>query len=153
MKKTLLVSAIKNGSVIDHITAGQALNIVQILNIPTHHKIITVGINLPSKTMDYKDLIKIEDKEITEKEVNSFAFLAPQATINIISNYKIIKKYKVKMPKTIFHIIVCPNPVCISNNEKMESVFCVVRQNGAIELQCKYCEKIFSRDDIRKYNN
>jgi len=153
MEKTLLVKAIKNGTVIDHIIAGQALNIVQILNIFASRKIIIVGTNFPSKIMGRKDLIKIEDKEITEKEVNSFAFLCPQATINIIHNYKIIKKYKIKIPKTIFHIIVCPNPNCVSSNEKMESVFYTIKQNGTIKLQCKYCEKIFSRDDIKKYNN
>ena len=153
MKKTLLVKAIKNGTVIDHIIAGQALNIVQILNIFASRKIIIVGINFSSKIMGRKDLIKIEDKEITEKEVNSFAFLSPRATINIIHDYKIIKKYKIKIPKTIFHIIVCPNPNCVSNNEKMESVFYTIKQNRTIKLRCKYCEKIFSRDDIKKYNN
>jgi len=153
MKKTLSVSAIINGTVIDHITAGQALNIVKILNLTNHNKVITVGINLVSKDMRHKDLIKIAEKEITTDEVNSFAFLAPKATINIIRNYRVVKKYKANIPELVHRIIVCPNPQCISNNEQMESAFYILQKNGSIKLQCKYCEKIFWREEIKKYNH
>ncbi len=153
MNKTLLVAAIKNGSVIDHILASQALIIMQILNLSMDKKIVTVGINLLSKNMKFKDIIKIEDKEISPEEVDRFSFLAPQATINIIRNYKIVKKYKVNMPKSINKIIVCPNIKCISNNEDMESSFYIKQSNEVIKLQCKYCEKIFNQEAIKNYNH
>lgn len=153
MEKKLSVSAIKNGTVIDHITAGQALNIVKILNLSDHNKVVTVGINLPSKNMRHKDLIKVAEKEITPEEVTGFAFLAPHATVNIIKNYKVEKKFKADIPELVHRIIVCPNPQCISNNEQMESAFYILQKNGSIKLQCKYCEKIFWREEIKKYNH
>jgi aspartate carbamoyltransferase regulatory subunit len=152
MEKTLPVAAIKNGTVIDHIAAGQAQNIIQILDLTSHKKIVTVGINLLSKAMGRKDLIKIEDKEISQAEADRFAFLAPLATINIIRNYKVIKKFKVTMPLVVDQIIICPNPMCISNREVMTSAFKIIAKGKTIKLQCKYCEKIFDRTEINKYN-
>ncbi len=147
----LLVSAIKNGSVIDHITMGHGLKIVQILQLAAHKKIVTVGLNLPSRAMQHKDLIKVEGRELTPDEGNEVALFAPQATINIIRNYKIVKKFSVVLPKTIDQLIVCPNPRCITNNEKMTTVF-HLDQNEGVLLRCHYCEKIFKEDDIQKYN-
>jgi len=151
--KTLLVSAIKNGTVIDHIYSGQALKIVRILNLPDHKKTVTIGLNLRSKSKKTKDIIKVEDLELTAEEVNRVSILAPQATINIIRNYKVIKKFNVKIPKIIEHVIVCPNPNCVTNNDNADSKFEVVSQNGELGLQCYYCEKKFKESEIREYKN
>ncbi len=149
--KKLLVSAIKNGTVIDHIEAGNALKIIRLLNLPAHKKIVTVGLNLPSRVMKHKDIIKVEEREITEEEMNQIAILAPKASINIICDFEIIKKFNAKLPKQIEHILVCPNPDCITNQERMDSLFHVIK-NGTIKLKCHYCEKIFSQEEIKNYN-
>lgn len=150
--KKLLVSAIKNGTVIDHISVGHALKIIRLLDLPAEKKIVTVGLNLPSKISGKKDIIKVEGRELTSAEVNEVAILAPTATINIIKKYEIIKKFKVEIPTKIEHVIVCPNPKCITNNEKMNSLFQVEKLVDTIKLTCHYCERSYRQEDIREYN-
>ena len=148
----LLVSAIKNGTVIDHIAAGQALKIIRILRLPDHKKVVTLGLNLPSRAMGHKDLIKVEGRELTPEEANEVALLAPEASINIIKNYKVTKKFRVRIPEMIERVIVCPNAKCITNHERMMTVFFVRQQGKLLKLQCKYCEKIFGQGEIGDYN-
>ena len=152
MSKTLSVSAIKNGTVIDHITAGHALKIVRLLDLAGEKKQVTVGLNLPSKSMGHKDLIKVEGKELTVAEGNEVAILAPHASINIIKNYKVNKKFDIKIPKTIDYVVVCPNPRCITNNERMETKFEVSKNKKGVSLKCTYCEKQFDQEEIKEYN-
>lgn len=151
-EKKLLVSAIKNGTVIDHITTGKALTIIRLLNLLQHKKIVTVGINLPSKSMGYKDLVKVEGVELTPEEANRVAIFSPESSINIIRNYNVIKKFFVAIPEKIMHLMVCPNPKCITNHDRMESLFLITKEGKAIKLQCHYCEKIFSNDEISQYS-
>ncbi|MFA7653925.1 MAG: aspartate carbamoyltransferase regulatory subunit [Candidatus Magasanikbacteria bacterium] len=151
--KQLLVAAIKNGTVIDHITAGHALKIIRLLNLASHNKVVTVGLNLPSQAMKLKDLIKVEDREITTEESNRVAILAPKASINIIKNYEVVKKIFVKLPDTIEYVVVCPNLKCITNNENMNSKFNVIKEKDGIKLKCHYCEKIFKQEEIKEYKN
>ncbi|KKR99090.1 MAG: Aspartate carbamoyltransferase regulatory chain [Candidatus Magasanikbacteria bacterium GW2011_GWC2_41_17] len=149
--KKLLVSAIKNGTVIDHINAGQALKIIRFLNLAAQNKLVTVGLNLPSKLMKIKDLIKVEDWEISLEEANQVALIAPQSTINIIKNYTVTKKFALKLPEKIEHLLVCPNPKCITNHEPMDSFFYVKLRKQKVEVSCKYCEKQFALDEIKDY--
>lgn len=149
----LLVAAIKNGTVIDHITAGQALKIIRLLNLPEHEKRVTVGLNLPSRVMGKKDLIKVEGKELAREDINRVAIFSPQSTINIIKDYKIVKKFRAEIPETIEYVVVCPNPKCVTNNEKMNSKFHVIVKKEKIRLKCHYCEKVFGQDEIMEYKN
>lgn len=148
--KELMVAAIKNGTVIDHIAAGQALKIVRFLNLPNHKKVVTIGLNLPSRAMGNKDLIKVEGRELTPEEANEVSLIAPKATVNIIRNYKIAKKFKLQLPKSIAKFIVCPNLKCITNFERMDTLFNVEEKHG--RLRCAYCEKVFLPNEIEKYN-
>ncbi|KKP59601.1 MAG: Aspartate carbamoyltransferase regulatory chain [Candidatus Magasanikbacteria bacterium GW2011_GWC2_34_16] len=152
-KNKLLVTAIKDGTVIDHITAAHALKIIRLLNLADHNKRVTVGLNLPSKTMGLKDLIKVEGRELTEEEIKRVAILAPEATINIIKNYQIAKKFHAEIPDVIEYVVVCPNPICITNNENMDSKFIVKKEKNNIKLKCWYCEKTFPQEEIRDYKN
>jgi aspartate carbamoyltransferase regulatory subunit len=147
-EKTLAVSAIRNGTVIDHIHAGQALKIVDLLHLAKHHKQVTLGLNLPSKSLQYKDIIKVEDREISDNEASQLAIISPQATINIIKEYKVAKKYQVFLPDTISSIVCCPNPRCITNHEPMKGSFIVKQQINKIFLQCKFCRKRFLQNLI-----
>ena len=78
-RKTLAVAAIKNGTVIDHITAGHALRIVKFFNLKSHHKPITLGLNLPSGSMEYKDIIKIEEWELMPDQANQMLYSCSQS--------------------------------------------------------------------------
>ncbi|RLF31243.1 MAG: aspartate carbamoyltransferase regulatory subunit [Thermoplasmata archaeon] len=146
--KELRVQPIKNGTVIDHIPAGMALKVLHILGIP--HKgaesIVSVAMNVRSKIMGKKDIVKVEDRELEPKEVDKIALIAPRATINIIRDYEVVEKHRVKLPKEVIGILKCPNPTCISNsNEPIESRFIVINDNPP-RLRCYYCER--EPDDI-----
>lgn len=151
--KQLLVSAIKDGTVIDHIKAGHALKIIRLLNLAEHNKLVTVGLNLPSKATKIKDLIKVEGRELTPEEINRIAIFAPQGTINIIKNYEVAKKFHAEIPDIVEYVIVCPNPKCITNHEHIDSKFHVLEDKGEITLKCHYCEKGFTEKEIKEYKN
>jgi len=145
----LHVSKIKNGTVIDHITSGHALDVVKILGITGREKkVITIAINVPSKRFKRKDIVKIEGRELNPQEVHKIALLAPHATINIIRGYSVLKKQRVKLPKVIENIIKCANPACISNsNEPVQAKFYVENEEPLI-LKCHYCGYIMEKRDV-----
>jgi len=141
-KKELKIPLIKEGTVIDHITAGNAVKVLHILGIPERTKsVVSVAMNVKSK-IGKKDIVKVENRELDPKEVNKIALIAPKATINIIRNYEVFKKYHVHIPDEIVGIVRCPNPTCISNskNEPIESRFRVVSKDP-IRIKCYYCER------------
>jgi aspartate carbamoyltransferase regulatory subunit len=148
---TLRVSKIKDGTVIDHITAGHALEVLKILGITDHVKgIVTVGMNVPSKTLGLKDMVKIEGRELESEEVDKIALLAPHASINIIRNYKVVDKQLVKLPKVIHETVKCANPACISNSkEPVKSTFYVDKEEP-LRVRCHYCGYIMEKQDIPK---
>jgi len=144
MKKELKIVPIKNGTVIDHITAGQALNVLKILEINGRtDAVVSVVINVRSKKMGRKDIVKVEDRELKPDEVDKIALIAPNATINIIQDSEVAGKHKVYLPESIEGIIRCANPNCISNAEKepVMSKFVTVSENPP-QFRCFYCERI-----------
>jgi aspartate carbamoyltransferase regulatory subunit len=151
MSKTLSVAAIKEGTVIDHIPAGYAFIILQLLKLSQGKHRISLGLNFTSSSMALKDLIKIENRVLTEKEAHDIAVFAPQATINIIKNYHISSKILAKLPDAVAHILVCPNPRCITNCETADTLFHIEEHKQQILLHCHFCEKIFERNDIKDY--
>lgn len=151
MTKTLSVSAIKNGTVIDHIPAGQALKIIRLLKITNNKHKATLGLNLTSKSLGLKDLIKIEGRFLKEHEANEITIFAPEATINIIENFEVIKKITTCLPETITNFLVCPNTQCITHTEPVSNCFFTEEYRKTVKLQCKYCEKQFDLDHITEY--
>lgn len=145
----LHVSKIKNGTVIDHITGGHALDVVKILGITGRETDpITIAIRVPSKLLKAKDIVKIEGRELKPQEVAKIALLAPHATINIIRDYKVVRKEEVKLPKVIENILRCANPACISNsNEPVETKFYVDGEDPLM-LKCHYCGYIMEKKDV-----
>ena len=148
---TLRVSKIKDGTVIDHINAGHALDVLKILGITDYVKgVVTVGMNVPSKTLVLKDMVKIEGRELKSEEVDKIALLAPHASINIIRNYKVVDKQLVRLPKVIRETVKCINPACISNSkEPVKSTF-YVDNKDPLQLRCHYCGYIMEKQDIPK---
>jgi len=148
--KAYKVYKIENGTVIDHIPAGKGLQVIKVLGLgkKTNNYFIALGMNLQSKKHDYKDLVKIENKELSEEEINKIALLAPIATMNIIRNSRIAKKYTVRIPENINGIIKCSNPNCITNNEQnITTKFCLIQKNP-LKIRCHYCERAMVSGDI-----
>ncbi|MGC9330603.1 MAG: aspartate carbamoyltransferase regulatory subunit [Bacteroidales bacterium] len=140
-KEKLTVSAIKNGTVIDHIPAENLFKALSILHIDIMNTTITIGNNLASSKLGKKGIIKIADKHPSAEDMNKIALVAPTARINIIHDYEVVDKYNVKIPDQIHGIFKCMNPKCITNFEKMTTKFDVIEKNGKLQLKCRYCEK------------
>ncbi|WP_292520453.1 aspartate carbamoyltransferase regulatory subunit [Methanoculleus sp.] len=140
----LIISPIKNGTVIDHITAGEALNVLRILGITgSTRECLSIATNVKSKRMGRKDIVKIENRELCTEEVDRIALLAPQAKINIIRDFQVVEKKGVEIPKVLKGVVRCPNPGCITNaNEPVESTFEVLPKG----LHCLYCDWLVKND-------
>lgn len=146
--KEMKVKPIKNGTVIDHITANKALNVLKILNLPDKKSKVTIAINVLSPNMGSKDIVKIENRELDPSEVDKIALIAPNATINIIRDYEIVDKGKIQLLDEIKGLLKCPNPNCITNTpEPVINRFYVIEKEPVI-LRCHYCDRIIEEDEI-----
>jgi aspartate carbamoyltransferase regulatory subunit len=147
--KEVKVKRIKNGTVIDHITGGQALNVLQIIGVRKEFPkaVLTVAMNVPSKKMKTKDIVKIEGRELKGQEVDKISLISPNASINIIRDYEVRDKKNVSLPKTLVGVLSCDNPNCITNFEKTKTLF-AVEEISPIKLRCSFCERTMSEREI-----
>ena len=136
------VRAIENGTVIDHIPSDQLFKIIRIMQLDRAPQRITFGINLESKRMGSKAIIKIAARYCLDKEINRIALFAPMAMVNTIKDFEVIEKRKVTVPERIEGFVRCANPKCITNNEPVRTAFDVMNHDGQISLRCRYCEKV-----------
>jgi aspartate carbamoyltransferase regulatory subunit len=147
--KELRVSKIKDGTVIDHINGGYALDVVKILGITGQEKrVMTIAINVPSQRFKVKDIVKIEGRALSPREVNRIALVAPHASINIIRNYAVVEKLEVKLPKIIEGIVKCANPTCISNSDEPVVTKFYVKSEEPLTLKCHYCGHILEKAEV-----
>jgi aspartate carbamoyltransferase regulatory subunit len=137
----LEVSAIKDGTVIDHIPAGNLFKVINILRLEQIKETITFGTNFQSEKLGKKAIIKLSNVFFKDNDINRIALVAPAAKLNIIKDYKVIEKRIVEVPDEIQGIVKCVNPKCITNNERIVTKFSVVDRKK-IQLRCHYCEKI-----------
>ena len=147
IKKKLAVAALKNGTVIDHIPAQSLFKVVSLLGIENLKSSVTIGYNLDSKKLGKKGILKVADVFFEEDILNRLALLAPNVNVNIINDYKVVKKYKVTLPDDIVGIVRCNNPKCITNNEPMPTRFHVEDKDN-VQLRCHYCERTVCKDEI-----
>ncbi len=140
--KELVVSALENGTVLDHIPAENVYKALDILNLKGIENQITIGINLSSKLSGKKGIIKIEDKFFEDEELNKLALIAPKATVNVIRDFKVVEKKKLVMPEEIHGIAKCRNPKCVTNHQPIKTWFKTIEEGNEISLLCHYCEKI-----------
>jgi len=141
----LQVEAICNGTVIDHIPAHIGIKVLKLFEMHNTEERVTIGLNLPSSALGAKDLLKIENVFITEAQAKKLALYAPNATVNQIEDYKVVKKLALSLPETINGVFECPNSNCISHNEPVDSSFRLIQRGQDVRLKCKYCEKAYSR--------
>lgn len=150
-EKTLIVNKIKEGTVIDHIPAGRALAVLNILGIKGKEGYsVALVMNVESRKIGRKDIVKIEGKFLDERETNLITLIAPTATVNIIQDYEVVEKRKLKLPEVIKGLLKCPNTSCISNNDpEAYSKFRVV-SSSPLKLKCEYCEIFISEDEVMR---
>ena len=141
--------SIREGVVIDHIPARKALEVLSILGIEQDRdSIISIGINFTSKKAGRKDVIKIENKELSKEELNKITLIAPHATVNIIKNHEVAEKVKIVIPEKFEQIIRCPNPKCITSYEKTASRF-ITMNKDPLKVKCYFCERTFDKEDVK----
>lgn len=140
--RELRVTPIKNGTVIDHIPAGMALKVLRILGIGDNvGSTVTVAMHVPSRVMGWKDIVKVEDRELGARELDKIALIAPTASVNVIRNYNVAEKHHVALPDRVYGILKCGNPNCISNTkEPVDSEF-LVRSKSPLRVFCKFCDR------------
>jgi aspartate carbamoyltransferase regulatory subunit len=146
-KKQLQVSAIENGTVIDHIPAKSLFKVISILGLDKIECPITFGTNLESKRLGCKAIIKISDVFFEDEDINKIALVAPAAKLNIIRNYNVVEKKVLGVPSEIKGIVKCINPKCITNHEAIVTKFSVISRDE-VTLKCKYCEKVMDQEHI-----
>ncbi|MBP8813051.1 MAG: aspartate carbamoyltransferase regulatory subunit [Laribacter sp.] len=146
---TLKVEALKDGTAIDHIPAGVGTKVLRMFGLMESGERLYVGLNLPSRRLGKKDLIKVENILLTAEQANQLALFAPNATVNVIRNFEVVEKHKLELPNQIEGVFSCPNSNCISHNEPVRSRFSVRRaKDGGVRMKCHYCEKSFSQDIV-----
>ena len=143
------VTAIRNGTVIDHIPGGMVLQALQIFNVDGRHSNpISLVMNVPSRKLGTKDILKIEDRELSESESQKLALLSPGSHVNIIRNFVVAEKNVAELPKTISDMALCPNENCISNNERgAKTKFNIIKGNP-LSIQCVYCGRKIAQNKI-----
>ena len=146
-KELLQVSAVENGTVIDHIPARKLFDVINVLGIDSCDNTITFGNNLASNKLGKKAIIKISDKFLVDEEIDKLALVAPSVKINIIRDFEVVEKKTVNVPKRVLGIARCVNPQCITNNQNVKTKFDVVGR-APIVLRCLYCEKLTDQEHI-----
>lgn len=146
-KKELQVSAVENGTVIDHIPADKLFDVINVLGIQDCKSTMTFGYNLNSNKLGKKSIIKISDRFLKDNEINKLALVAPSAKINIIRNFEVTEKKMVNIPDHIEGIVKCVNPKCITNHQQVRTKFDVVG-SSPIVLKCLYCEKLNDQEHM-----
>ena len=145
--KQLSVSAIENGTVIDHIPASSLFKVIQILGLDKINNQITFGTNLESGKLGRKAIIKLAGIFFEDDDINRIALVAPEAKLNIIKGYEVVEKSIVEVPDEIIGIAKCVNPKCITNFEAVTTKFTVVSKKE-VALKCHYCEKITDQEHM-----
>ncbi|MBN1338192.1 MAG: aspartate carbamoyltransferase regulatory subunit [Bacteroidales bacterium] len=143
----LKVSAIENGTVIDHIPPESVFQVIHILGLSAIQNQIMVGTYLDSQKYGKKGIIKVSNKFFESEELNKIALVAPTATLIVIKDYTVVYKEAVQLPDGIRKIVKCINPNCITNHEKIPTRFSIIDKED-MKLQCHYCEKITKKFEI-----
>lgn len=145
---SLEVSAIENGTVIDHIPSQSLFKVMDILGLENITNRITFGNNLESKRIGTKAIIKISDMYVDRNNLNRIAIFAPEARVSYIKNFEVNEKVKLAVPDTFEGYIKCANPMCITNKEAGVPLKFIVTDKNDVAMRCHYCEKITTQDQF-----
>ena len=147
-RQELLVAALRNGTVIDHIPSSKLFGVINLLHLEQMSSAITIGYNLKSEKMGEKSIIKIADKFFSDEVLNKLAIISPHVSLSIIKDYEVVEKKEVKLPECLNDVVKCTNPKCITNNEPMATYFTTSRKDHGM-IRCRYCEKEQSIEHVK----
>lgn len=149
IRKELKVSALENGTVIDHIPSNKLFTALRILKLEESTNPVYFGTNMSSQKYGSKGIIKIRDRYFDRQEINKIALVAPTATLIEIENFKVVNKYKVETPSEVQSFVKCFNPKCITNHQAVPTKFKVFSDDkGVLKLRCHYCEKTTTQENM-----
>ncbi len=148
MEDALLVKKIENGTVIDHIPPKMSLTVARILKVFDDGNPVLLAINVESKKMKRKDILKLENRFLSQTELGEISLLIPGATVNKIENWKVVDKQTVELPDKIEGIVRCANPACVTNKgEPVTAKFTVISREPLL-IRCHYCRRDMDKDQI-----
>ena len=134
----MTVDEIKNGVVIDHIKAGQAMEIYKFLGLDKFDCTVAIIKNAQSRRMGKKDIIKV-DTDI-ELDLSVLGYIDHNLTVNVIKDGVKVRKYHPELPLEIVDIVKCKNPRCITSTEQeLPHVFKLTDRENSV-YRCIYCE-------------
>lgn len=147
-KKEMVVSAIEDGTVIDHIPTESVYQVIRILGLERYKDEVLIGNYLDSGKLGKKGIVKIKNRHFSDDEISKIALVAPFATIIDIEGYKVVRKTGAEIPDHIENFVRCANPKCITNAEAVPTRFDVVDKEN-LKLRCHYCEKFTTKETIK----
>ena len=132
------VDSIKNGIVIDHITAGLGMRVYNLLGLDSLDCTVAIIKNVQSKKMGKKDIIKI-DADIS-LNMDILGYVDPGITVNIINDSKLVEKKSIELPEKLTNVLMCKNPRCITTTEQeLAHIFKLTDREKRV-YRCIYCE-------------
>ncbi len=132
------IDSIKNGYVIDHIKAGNAMKIYELMNLNKLDSQVAIITNAKSMKTGRKDIIKIDQN--IDINLDELGFIDPGCTVNVVRNDVIVEKKKLSLPDKIVNVAKCKNPRCITSVEgHLDQIFILTDRENKV-YRCKYCE-------------
>ncbi len=146
------VTAIRNGTVIDHIPAGGALRVLDLLGLRDGASVpVSLVMNVPSKKLGSKDIIKVEDRELNGDELARLALVAASASVAIIRAYTVAEKRDISLGDEVVNVVRCTFSNCITQHprEPLPHRLRVV-DRAEVHLRCHYCGRPQDLDALVK---
>lgn len=132
------IDSIKNGIVIDHISAGNAMKIYKLLKLDQTEHPVAMIMNVSSNKMGKKDIIKID--ALIDIDMDILGYVDPWITVNIIKDEKLAEKLSPELPAELKDVIICKNPRCITTTEQeLPNIFRLTDRSKRV-YRCIYCE-------------
>jgi len=136
----MIVDSIEKGIVIDHITAGFGLAVIDYLGVDRSKNTIACIMNASSKKYGKKDVVKIEN--VVDVDMAVLGLIDPNATVNIIENGVIKEKINLKLPEKVVNVIKCKNPRCVTSVEINAPQIFYLTDEESREYRCEYCDDL-----------
>lgn len=134
----MIIGQIKDGIVLDHITAGKSVQIYDVLNLGALDCTVAMIKNAESQKMGKKDILKIG--QVIDLDFAVLGYVDPGITVNVIRDGKLVKREHMSLPDKVTGIIRCKNPRCITSTEQeLEQEFRLVDRDKKL-YRCVYCE-------------
>jgi aspartate carbamoyltransferase regulatory subunit len=143
------IGAIQHGVNIDHIPQGNAWYIIKLLKLQRKYP-VGIGLNLPSKRLGVKDLVKIENYHLSDEQIRAVSLFASGATYSEIVDFGVVRKIILSVPEELEDIVICPNHRCVSHQYRSRFRFNLSRDK--IIASCHYCEHNYELDSLTEFN-